>query len=208
YGTTLHDVDGSNRIHMGTVDRGAQEFGAPTPTPTVTQTPTVTRTPTPTLTQTVTQTPTFPPTLTPTTTPTPALEVWVDFSYEGTESGTLAQPFNTLTEAIAAVSVGGDVKIKGDTATTETGETPRITKSMHIDAIGGSVRIGGLSAKRIPRGELDVAPGKPSETSKIHPPEGPFEADDFLRLLDKSEGDRVPVHALFDISREWEQEGL
>ena len=68
---------------------------------------------------------------------------WVDFAYAGAvERGTTDQPFNTLAEGVAAVTSGGTVKIKGDTATNSTTETPRITKAMRIEAIGGAVRIG------------------------------------------------------------------
>ena len=41
--------------------------------------------------------------------------IWVDFSYAGAEFGTESQPYNTLAEAINAVSSGGTVKIKAST---------------------------------------------------------------------------------------------
>jgi len=43
---------------------------------------------------------------------TPLDEVWVDFNYGGTETGSESQPFDTLAEALAAVAEGGTVKFK------------------------------------------------------------------------------------------------
>jgi hypothetical protein len=68
--------------------------------------------------------------------------VWVSFAYSGTEIGSIDEPFNTLAEGVAAVSPGQIIKIKGDSGDPDTTETPRITKAMHIKAVGGPVRIG------------------------------------------------------------------
>ena len=65
--------------------------------------------------------------------------VWVDFNYTGTESGTQSQPYNTLTEAINAVTVGGEIIIKsGVTSETFTG----INKKVTIKPFGGTAVIG------------------------------------------------------------------
>jgi hypothetical protein len=65
--------------------------------------------------------------------------VWVDFTYTGTESGTQAEPYNTLAEAINAVAVGGEIIIKGGiTPETFTG----INKKVTIKSSGGTATIG------------------------------------------------------------------
>ncbi len=64
--------------------------------------------------------------------------VWVDFNYNGTELGTLCQPYNTLAEAIDAVEAGGEIKIKAGT----TNETLTINKNVTIQSSGGTANIG------------------------------------------------------------------
>lgn len=64
-------------------------------------------------------------------------EVYVDFDFSGTELGTLAQPYNTLAEGVAAVAVSGTVKLTGDT-----NETARVTKAVRIEATSGPARVG------------------------------------------------------------------
>lgn len=70
-------------------------------------------------------------------------ETWVDFAYWGTETGSFDEPYNPLRDAIDAVAKGGTIAIRGDTAVNWTGETPRLTKPMRIQAAGGPVTIGG-----------------------------------------------------------------
>jgi len=65
-------------------------------------------------------------------------DVWVDFLYVGTESGTFTQPFNTFAEGRNAVPHGGTVKIKSGTSN----EKPSVAKRMKIEAYGGPVTIG------------------------------------------------------------------
>lgn len=72
------------------------------------------------------------------------LTVWADFAHNGTEDGKFHTPFDTLTEAIAAVPAGGVVKIKGDTAVSETAELLTLTKPMTLESIGGKITIGAL----------------------------------------------------------------
>lgn len=74
-------------------------------------------------------------------------EVWVQFNYSsGIELGTNSQPFNSLNEGTICVTVGGAVKVKGDTGDPDTSETftgaNAIDKAMTIEAVGGPVRIG------------------------------------------------------------------
>jgi len=65
--------------------------------------------------------------------------VWVDFNYTvGTETGTYAQPYDTLAKGTNAVSSGGTIAIKPGVSH----ETMTITKPMTIVAIGGSATIG------------------------------------------------------------------
>lgn len=65
-------------------------------------------------------------------------DTWVDFHYGGSEQGTFAQPFNTLTEGVNAASHGGTVKLKPG----ERLETLTISKRLNLEAIGGAVTIG------------------------------------------------------------------
>ena len=58
--------------------------------------------------------------------------VWVEFIYSGPESGTESQPYNTLAEAVNAVAVGGEIKIKGGS----TDETLTIDKEVTINNVG------------------------------------------------------------------------
>ncbi len=76
----------------------------------------------------------------------PAIEVWVDNSYSGTELGTWWNPWSTLNSGITAIYGDSNeplltptLKVKANTYTA----TPRITKVMRIEACGGTVRIGG-----------------------------------------------------------------
>ncbi len=70
--------------------------------------------------------------------------VWVDFNHSGMEFGTFAFPFNTMAEGVARI-LGAppdgrpSLRIKPGS----TSETITITKSMSLNACGGTVRIGG-----------------------------------------------------------------
>ena len=68
----------------------------------------------------------------------PAMTVWVNFAWNGTEIGSQSQPFNTLAEGVAGVISGGVLKVQSGS----TNEKPRITKALRIEAVGGVVRIG------------------------------------------------------------------
>lgn len=69
-------------------------------------------------------------------------EVWVDFAYAGTETGTESQPYNTFEEARQAVIPGGAIKMKGDTADNSSSETTTIQRPVTITAVNGPVSIG------------------------------------------------------------------
>ena len=68
-----------------------------------------------------------------------ASDTWVDFQYSGAETGTFAQPFNTLAEGVNAVSRGGTVKFKQSGTSAE---TLSISKPLNLQALGGPVTIG------------------------------------------------------------------
>lgn len=68
-----------------------------------------------------------------------ASDTWVDFHYHGTESGSFAQPFNTLAEAVNAASRGGTVKFKQAGASAE---ILSISKPLYLQTLGGPVTIG------------------------------------------------------------------
>lgn len=65
-------------------------------------------------------------------------EVWVDFSHSGTEEGTLALPFDSVSEGMDFVQPGGMLHLSAGT----TSETLTLSKQVSIDALGGTVRIG------------------------------------------------------------------
>lgn len=66
-------------------------------------------------------------------------EVWVDFSYNGTEQhGTFDFPYKSLSAGLAGVLPGGVVKIKSSSS----GETVTIAKPVTLEAYNGAVVIG------------------------------------------------------------------
>lgn len=60
---------------------------------------------------------------------------------EGTDASVL--PYPTLVAGLAAASPGGTIRILADSSGSSTPETPRIDKPVRIEAVSGSVRIGG-----------------------------------------------------------------
>lgn len=72
----------------------------------------------------------------------PTAIVWSDFAYGGTETGSESQPYNTLAEALGAVTVGGTVRIKGDTGDTSTPEAVTINQEVTLLAVNGAVQLG------------------------------------------------------------------
>jgi len=68
--------------------------------------------------------------------------IYVDFSYAGIESGTATQPYNTLSEALAAASPSDTIQITGQ----DSHEVPTINQSVFLDANSGTAAIGELSS--------------------------------------------------------------
>ncbi|MCG3128110.1 MAG: hypothetical protein CHACPFDD_02985 [Phycisphaerae bacterium] len=73
-------------------------------------------------------------------------DIWVDFPFGGSESGTFSNPYNTITEGIANIDAPGfgaselpNLYIKAGT----TGWTGTISTGMRVSPCGGIVRIGG-----------------------------------------------------------------
>jgi len=66
-------------------------------------------------------------------------EIWVFFAWEGAENGSPLYPYNSVTEAVAAVEPAGLIRV----FTGSSSETPRIDKVLRLEAVAGSVRIGG-----------------------------------------------------------------
>jgi hypothetical protein len=64
--------------------------------------------------------------------------IYAKFDWSGLETGSQWYPFNTLPEALGAVTAPGTVRIFAGS----TFETPRITQQVRLEATGGSVRIG------------------------------------------------------------------
>lgn len=72
----------------------------------------------------------------------PQSDVWVELTYLGSEAGTEAAPFDTLGEALAAVSTGGTIHLgAGDSH-----ETPVIDQNIRLEVSGGAARIGVLGS--------------------------------------------------------------
>lgn len=69
--------------------------------------------------------------------------IWIDFAHRGDERGTESVPMNDLTNAVTMVNPGGTLKIKGDTSDSSTPETLTLSKAMRIEAVNGTVSIGG-----------------------------------------------------------------
>ena len=86
-------------------------------------------------------------------------EKWVDLAWGGSETGTIALPYNTVGEALSAVSSGGTVTLKGNTADGDSAETfagvGKIDQAVTIKANGGTVTIGNTS-RNAQRGEDDA----------------------------------------------------
>lgn len=85
-------------------------------------------------------------------------EVWVDFAATGFEAGTEANPFNSVQEGIAAVLAGGTIFFAGDSTDTVSSESPTINKSVTLEAVGGTVRIGASSGRLTPAKQGFIAP--------------------------------------------------
>lgn len=73
-------------------------------------------------------------------------DIWVDFSWDGSESGTFFNPYNTVPEGVANIAFPGlgaseipHLHIKEGT----TSFTGAISKVMRVSSCGGAVRIGG-----------------------------------------------------------------
>jgi hypothetical protein len=66
------------------------------------------------------------------------LRTWVHFSYIGTENGSFAQPFNTVTEGVSAVPVSTSLIFKAGASDW----TGTVSKGMTMRAFGGPVTIG------------------------------------------------------------------
>ncbi len=76
----------------------------------------------------------------------PADEIWVDFAHSGLELGTPTQPFNTLTDAVAALTGDGTetVKMKAYTGDPDSAESITINKNATFESVNGTVRVGAV----------------------------------------------------------------
>jgi len=74
-------------------------------------------------------------------------EAWVDFSYAGTETGSFAEPFNTITEAIQAVAVDGTVWVRAGS----TNETFGTNKPFRLKNYEDTVTIGRGAGRGFPQ---------------------------------------------------------
>jgi hypothetical protein len=70
-------------------------------------------------------------------------DLWVDFSYQSVEEGTLARPFDTLAETLSLLNANGTVHL----APYSSHETLTIDQALTLEATSGTVRIGLLSAQ-------------------------------------------------------------
>jgi len=72
----------------------------------------------------------------------PLSTAWVDFAWAGIESGSEAEAFNTVDEALSGVEDAGTVNFKGDTATSNSVWTGTIDQDVSLEAINGTVTLG------------------------------------------------------------------
>jgi len=97
--------------------------------------------------------------------PAQGRKVWVDFAHTGTEEGTQPLPYDSLLEGLIAVFDGGVINIKGNTGDSDTPATPIIDQAVTLNAIGGTVTIGGPA-----RRDAQRAPGDVSEDGFVSKP--------------------------------------
>ncbi|MEN6627989.1 MAG: disaggregatase related repeat-containing protein [Candidatus Sumerlaeia bacterium] len=88
------------------------------------------------------------------------IDLWVDFAWTGTETGSQAEPFNTLAEGVGALAEGRTLHILAG----QTAETGRIVKPMRIVAENGTVRLGGASGSASPAPQA-ASPGRNAATT-------------------------------------------
>ncbi len=82
-------------------------------------------------------------------------DVYVNFSFNGSEQGSQSNPFNTLTEALSAAAFGADIHIAAGT----TSEEPNIVQAVRLLSTGGLVRIGVQGGRDISKSQTGfVAP--------------------------------------------------
>lgn len=122
--------------------------------------------------------------------------VWVDFAYSGVEDGSSSQPYNTLREGLAAVNLGGTIKIKGNTAENTTDETATITTAMTLTAENGTVRLGDTGAKLL---NLDMNAKSDSLTQSARA-ESPTIESALRRVLNALESSALSTELTIDPS--------
>ncbi len=112
---------------------------------------------------------------------------WVDFGYPDGGSGTFSQPFNTLTEGIAAAPWNGLIRIKADPARNWTSEIAPIGgKKVRIKAVNGIARIGITTGVGKMAAESPATKIQRSFPTLLH---------NFLRTLrDTFKGSERPLH--------------
>jgi hypothetical protein len=71
-----------------------------------------------------------------------AYEVWVDFGYVGTESGTPTEPYNSIPEANTACPSGGTLRMNGGSSTTNTDWKGQLDIRRYLIVYDGTVTIG------------------------------------------------------------------
>ncbi|MBI3118101.1 MAG: hypothetical protein HYZ00_05425, partial [Candidatus Hydrogenedentes bacterium] len=74
---------------------------------------------------------------------TPSATVYVNFSWTGGESGTVANPYNTFSEGLAGVTSGGTINLNGTAADTESSYTGTISSAVTLTSSpAGGVSLG------------------------------------------------------------------
>lgn len=69
-------------------------------------------------------------------------DTYVDFEYPGVETGSVTQPFDTLTEGLANAGAGGTIHVISN----DSHETPVVNQAVTLTASGGTVRVGVASS--------------------------------------------------------------
>ena len=73
---------------------------------------------------------------------TGGLNIFVDFAASGNQDGTSLLPFSSVQQGLEAVESGGSITFAGGSIDTDSNETPSISQSVTLQAVGGAVTIG------------------------------------------------------------------
>lgn len=86
--------------------------------------------------------------------------VYVDFGWDGVQTGTIGEPYASLAEGVAGVTPGGTVFAASGTSA----ETLTLTKAARVETVGGPVRVGVAAVSGPASDQQPGQPGAANET--------------------------------------------